>query len=504
MFLEVKKNLRAPLCTEISLAACALCAMIQGRSLSSIFCRSLEEKLCAGVLAADTIEENLSVNSFLKFFYKLPPSSRSAVRDMTFSACRRLGLLRNIASQINRTSPSPELAALQFIALDQIIEENPLRSVWVVVHQSVIAAQKNFKYAAGFLNATLRYFLRRRKELLNESEKSLTACWNFPEWWIYLLKSQYPQLWRDILIRAALPAPMTIRVHPSQNILSYSNIVLDSTGVASHPISWAPQSLVLSKALPVDLLPEWRNGAVSVQDSAAQMAAVFLAPKPGERVLDACCAPGGKTTHLLELADCRVTALDISSERMRLVHENLSRLRKNAQVIVADARYPKHWWDGVAYDKILVDAPCSGSGVVCRNPDIRWHKKPEDLTNLALLQHQILKALWPLLKEGGYLLFSTCSIFKEEGSDVVCSFLKEIQDATLIKLSKEFMFDRNQKLEKVCFEKNIWNNVSFDETSYKDVSPSGGASCQFLPLSVEQSSYHDGFFYALLEKNKAI
>ncbi|MCL4185819.1 MAG: 16S rRNA (cytosine(967)-C(5))-methyltransferase RsmB, partial [Burkholderiaceae bacterium] len=227
----------------------------------------------------------------------------------------------------------------------------------------------------------------------------------------------------------------------------------------------------------VEVLPGWHDGLVTVQDAGAQLAAPLLDPQPDERVLDACAGPGGKTTHLLELADCRVTALDLGEARLRPVRENLARLGLGqpggpghpAAVVAGDARRPQDWWDGRPFDRILVDAPCTASGIVRRHPDIRWLRRRSDLATLSRTQGEILGTLWPLLEPGGKLLFATCSVFRVEGESVVNHFLAERPDA-----KRSGLFWR--------FGGDLAEPVS-----------------QLLPVA-EPARDHDGFFYALLEK----
>ncbi|MBN9424889.1 MAG: 16S rRNA (cytosine(967)-C(5))-methyltransferase RsmB, partial [Burkholderiales bacterium] len=363
--------------------------------------------------------------------------------------------------------PAPALAALQWVALDQLLE--PLRAEGIIVDQAVAAAKKNVGMApaAGFLNATLRRFLRERQALLPAAAALDEAQWNFPSWWIKQLRDEYPRDWHRILKVSNDSPPMTLRVNRRRGTVDDYLALLAQAGRAATVVG--PQALRLAQPAAVEALPGWHDGWVSVQDAGAQLAAPLLAPQDGERVLDACAGPGGKTTHLLELAQCELTALDVGPERLRPVHENLARLGMQASVLAGDARSTAGWWDGRPFDRVLVDAPCTASGIVRRHPDIRWLRRRSDLATLSRQQAEILAGLWPVLKPGGKLLYVTCSVFRAEGESVINHFLAERQDAARVPLSWRF-------------------GNSADEPV-----------AQLLPTATEARD-HDGFFYALLEK----
>ena len=232
-----------------------------------------------------------------------------------------------------------------------------------------------------------------------------------------------------------------------------------------------PSGVTLEQARPVLELPGFAAGVVSVQDGAAQLAAPLLlsdlATRAGLHILDACAAPGGKTAHLLELADCRVTALDIDPARCERIHETLQRLGLKARVLVADAADVSAWWDGQPFDAILLDAPCTASGIVRRHPDVRWLRRESDIAQLVAIQARLLKALWPLLRPGGRLLYCTCSVFRAEGEQQIQTFLAHNTQAGLLPSPGHLM-------------------------------PSNGANGDAVPDN--PSGDHDGFYYALLEK----
>lgn len=436
---------RAPLSREIALAAAAVEALKTGRALPA----ALDGALAAAAKRAS-----------------LPEASRAAVRDMAHEAARRLGLVDALAARLNRRPPAPRLAALQAVALSQLIE--PIRAEAVIVDQAVEAARSapDTAPAAGFLNATLRRFLREREALLATVREDPVARWNHPRWWIEQLRHDHPAAWQAVLEAADSAPPMTLRVNRRRASVSDYLARLTDIGIGARQVG--EQALTLDKAVAVGALPGWNDGDVSIQDAGAQLAAPLLAPSAGERVLDACAGPGGKTTHLLELADCELTALDVDETRLAPVRENLARLGQQARLAEGDARRPEGWWDGLPFDRILVDAPCTASGIVRRHPDIRWLRQRRDIATLSARQSEILAGLWPLLKPGGKLLYATCSVFAPESEAVVAGFLASHADARRLPLRARV----------------------------------GGADesiAQLLPTSGPLRD-HDGFFYALLEK----
>jgi 16S rRNA (cytosine967-C5)-methyltransferase len=287
------------------------------------------------------------------------------------------------------------------------------------VHNAVSAAGGGWR--RGLANAVLRNFQRRRAELDAIAEAKPGARWSHPEWWIDTLRAEHPQAWQAILAASLLHPPFTLRVSSRHGTVSDYLTRLNEAGLPAHRTG--PQAVTLDKAVPVQQLPGFSEGQVSVQDAGAQWAARLLDARPGERVLDACAAPGGKTGHILELADVDLVALDVDATRLARVHDNLERLRLDATLVEGDAARPDAWWDGRPFDRILADVPCSASGVVRRNPDIKWLRRPADIAQFAAQQAVIVEALWRLLRPGGTLLYATCSIFHEENEGQVRAFL---------------------------------------------------------------------------------
>jgi len=315
-----------------------------------------------------------------------------------------------------------------------------------LVNQTVEAAKKNrnTQGQANFLNACLRRFLRERDALVLVCD-GVVAKWNHPLWWIELLQRDYPEQWQSILETNNQAAPMAVRVNVQRTSREALLAQWEQVGLAATPVG--DYGLILDKARAVQDIPGFADGLWSVQDPAAQCAAPLLlsgllltdAIAEGNkghtalRVLDACAAPGGKTAHLLELLEpgSQVIALDIDAKRCERIDQNLHRLGLKAEIVVADAAQPKTWWYGQQFDAILLDAPCSASGIVRRHPDVRWLRRASDIAQLAAIQKNLLKTLWPLLRPGGRMLFVTCSVFRQEGELQVKTFVEHNTDCTL-------------------------------------------------------------------------
>ena len=296
-----------------------------------------------------------------------------------------------------------------------------------------LAVQLRKAWAKSLLNGVLRNFLRQRENLLHDMKQDSTAASAHPPWLLQLLQQDWPNDWETIIDANNANPPMTLRVNPAHYDRDAYQGLLHENGLQCEPAKYTESGLTLVQPVGVEQLPGFSHGAVSVQDAAAQLAAQLLDAQAGERILDACAAPGGKTAHILErqpaLAD--LVALDISEERLHRVIETLSRLELDATTRTGDATQPSSWWDGQPFDRILLDAPCSASGVIRRHPDIKWLRRAEDLTQITQTQAQILAALWPLLKPGGMLLYATCSVLQQENTQQLQHFLAKHADAHL-------------------------------------------------------------------------
>lgn len=390
---------------------------------------------------------------------RLSQPDRAAVQDLSFGALRFYGLLDGVLKRLLQKPVTDELLrALLIVALYQL--QYSRNKSFVVVDHAVAAAKALGKPAAqGLVNAVLRNFLRRREMLLAEAATEDAANFNHPPWWIEKLRSQYLGDWQAMLQVANRPPPMTLRVNRRRQSVDNYLRHLAAEGVEARALGG--EAVVLERPRPVEKVPGFAEGWVSVQDRAAQYAASLMDLADGQRVLDACSAPGGKTGHLLETAEVHLIALDSDAERLKKVAGNLVRLGLSAQLKTADATAPDTWWDGRPFERILIDAPCTGSGVVRRHPDIKWARRPSDIRQFAAQQERLLNALWLTLAHGGKLLYATCAVFREENHEQIAAFLSRHRDAHSLPLGELDTIDG-----------------------------------QIIP-----DDFHDGFFYALLAKH---
>ncbi|MBS0429516.1 MAG: 16S rRNA (cytosine(967)-C(5))-methyltransferase RsmB [Proteobacteria bacterium] len=404
------------------------------------------------------------------------PALRPGVQALLFHSLRWLGRGEALRRHLAKRTPPPAADALlcTALALGWDAARAPYEP-FTLVDQTVEAAkrQSGTRAQASFINACLRRFLRERDELVAATAREPVAQWNHPRWWIERLRRAHPQAWQRVLEADNTAAPLTLRINASKTSLGQYLPALAAINLGAKKV--AETGLELDRARPVQQLPGFEAGEFSVQDAAAQLAAPLLlaglrASGAGPlRVLDACAAPGGKTAHLLERGGDRVavTALEVDAARSRRIDETLARLGLSADVRVADASRPAEWWDGQPYDGILLDAPCTASGIVRRHPDVRWLRRESDIEQLALQQAMLLAALWPLVRPGGRLLYCTCSVFREEGSGQIDAFLAHNTDARLLPSPGHLLPQRG-------------------------AGPRG--------LLENDLGEHDGFFYALLEK----
>ncbi|MFP4076815.1 MAG: 16S rRNA (cytosine(967)-C(5))-methyltransferase RsmB, partial [Halochromatium sp.] len=285
--------------------------------------------------------------------------------------------------------------------------------------------------AAGLINASLRRFQREGPALLARAERDEAARWLMPDWLLRRLRAAWPEDWEAIVTASQGRAPMFLRVNPLRTSPGEYAARLRAAEIAVETLADQPQALRLAQPVAAQALPGFSAGLVSVQDAGAQWAAPLLSPQPGERVLDACAAPGGKSAHLLEQAQGRLalTALDASAERLEAVRAQLTRLGLRARVMVGDATRPDPAWADAPYQRILLDAPCSATGVIRRHPDIKRLRREADIGPLAATQARMLDALWPLLQPGGCLLYLTCSLLPEENEAQIAGFLARQRDA---------------------------------------------------------------------------
>jgi 16S rRNA (cytosine967-C5)-methyltransferase len=424
-------------------------------------------QLTAGVIQA--VSQGVSGTAAVD---AVPVGLRPGVQALSFEVLRSMGRARALRKLLAPRAPPVASDALLCTSLALLWQPNAASyDAFTLVNQAVEAAKKtpSIKAQASFINACLRRFLRERDALDSQTERDDVARWNHPRWWIERLQKDWPDHWQAILQANNQHAPMTLRVNTRRTSRDQYLAALQSVGLVAKPV--AHSGVQLAHSVPVQKLPGFVEGWSSVQDAAAQLAAPLLLGQPGQarglRVLDACAAPGGKTAHLLEWADATVTALDVDVSRCSRIHQTLARLGLDATVLAHDAMNVAAWWDGVSFDAILLDAPCSASGIVRRHPDIRWLRRDSDIGQLVAIQARLLDALWPLLKPRGRLLYATCSVFKAEGSDQVDAFLA-----------------RNTHARKMPAPGHLLPGMATADASSTD----------------NLLGDHDGFYYALLEK----
>lgn len=354
-----------------------------------------------------------------------PDATRGAVRDHAWSTLRDYGRGDAVLRHLLHTPPPSFIRALLLIAMHRLAQRP--EQAHTIVDQAVEAARAVMPGLKGVVNGVLRNVLRQDAAVAAWCEADEAARYRHPAWWIALLRAQQPQAWETVLAAGNLNPPMALRVNRRRTSLADVQAELQAAGMDAREIG--DGGLLLAEACPVARLPGFAEGRVSVQDGGAQWAARLLDPRPGERVLDACAAPGGKSAHLLERADINLLALELDAARAQRVGANLERLGLEATVKVADCRDVGHWWDGQPFDRILADVPCSASGVVRRHPDIKWLRRRQDIAGFAAQQAEIIDALWRTLRPGGTMLYATCSVFDEENQGQIARFCQQHADA---------------------------------------------------------------------------
>jgi 16S rRNA (cytosine967-C5)-methyltransferase len=386
-------------------------------------------RLLAGCAAA--VQAVRAGRSLTDALARVDPGLRPGVQALAFHVMRRLGAATEARRLLAPRRPAPAVDALVCSALALLWpDEAPPYPAHTLVDQAVAAAQQVAPSAAGFVNAVLRRFGREQEALVAAARRTPEGRWNHPRWWVEQLRADWPAQWQALLAANDRHPPMTLRVNRRHATGAAYVARLAAAGLGGRLLDVpgaAGQTVLLDRPCPVQALPGFAAGDVSVQDAAAQRAAPLLLGAglaPGARVLDACAAPGGKTAHLLELAELDLLALDSDAERLQRVADTLQRLGLRAELRTGDAARPADWWDGRPFDAILLDAPCSASGIVRRHPDIRWLRRAADVTALAALQARLLDGLWALLKPGGRLLYATCSVFRIEGERQIDAFLQ--------------------------------------------------------------------------------
>ena len=404
-----------------------------------------------------------------------PAPMSAAVRDVCHDALRHRALIEALLARLIVRAPAPQVAGLLAVALSQLLDA--AYRDHVLVDQAVTAARadRGLRNAAGFVNAVLRSFLRRRSVLVPQLLLDDATRLNVPRWWLQRIRHDHPDRWQGALACSARRPALVLRVNQRRCSVDDYLARLQAQSMAATRVG--PCAVQLQRPCPVERIPGFADGWVSVQDAGAQLAAPWLQAADSMRVLDACAAPGGKTGHLAELTDARVDAVELDAGRAGLISDNLTRLGlmgPRVRVLRADACDVSSFWDGQPYQRILLDAPCTGSGIVRRHPDIPWLRRQADVAQLATIQRGLLDALWPLLAPAGRLLYVVCSVFLEEADQQADSFLERHPDARLTPLPGTQ--HGSLQLLPSCAE-------------FVEPGPPLG-----LPFE------HDGFFFALFEK----
>lgn len=402
-------------------------------------------KLTARAVAARIIKQVLLQQASLTSLFaeqlpQLPDNERSLCQQLCYGVLRWQPQLQAISDQLLKKpfkNKDLDIAALILCGLYQ------LRSMRVPEHAAIsetVNASKALgkNWASGLINASLRNYQRQQQQLEVVLAENDVATYAHPEWLVNRFKYDWPENWQAALDANNQQAPMILRVN--ENHFSRDDYVelLAKEDIKASPIKACKQAILLESACDVYELPNFTDGAVSVQDGAAQLVADLLQIESGQHILDACAAPGGKTGHILEsAAKLSVTALDIDEKRLAFVEQNLQRLNVSATLIAANASEVETWWDGNPFDRILIDAPCSGTGVIRRHPDIKQLRREQDIHNLAIQQRELLEQLWSLLKPDGLLVYTTCSAFKEENEHQIRDFLQRHPEAEELRPATE-------------------------------------------------------------------
>ena len=420
--------------------------------------------------AVDNVHHGMSLDDALaRVDDGSPLRGRALVQELAYGTLRHWGTLDALAQRLTvKPAEEPLLRALVNVALYQL--DYTRAPAFAVVDRAVEAASELSRPAAKrWVNAVLRRYLRERSTLAQAVRRDAVARWSYPRWWIARIKADYPSDWQSILEAGNARPPLTLRVNPRVTTRERLIAMLAEQAITSNPVG--ESGLIVDPPRPISALPGYSEGAFSVQDAGAQIAAPLLDVSDGMHVLDACAAPGGKTSHLRELADVEVLALDRDARRLARLTDNLERLRlagPKTSAVCGDAGDPSKWWDGRPFDRILADVPCSASGVVRRHPDGKWLRRSADIAAFVREQRRILDGLWPALASGGKLLYATCSLFRAENEEQIDAF----QSAHPGALRETLTFS-------------------------PEVRHDGG---QLLPSSSAAVHNQDGFFYALLRK----
>lgn len=387
-------------------------------------------RLEAVKITASLLSRRGSLTSLLatRISSTLSSADQGFIKALCYATFRHIFPLRFILKQLLRKplkAADIELEAILLIGLCQLFYMPNIPPHAVVSTAVSLCRTIRKEWATGLVNAVLRNAQREHDSLLGKCEQNDEASTGFPAWLLSRLKKEWPDHWKELVAAAQHQPPMTLRLNLNQTSKQEYLAELTAAGLSGQTFDWSPTALQLSAPTNPENLPGFLTGKVSVQDAGAQFAATLLDAQPGMRVLDACSAPGGKTGHLLEITPkLGLFAIDNDARRLARVEQNIRRLGQSAQLRQADATQPELWWDQHQFDCILLDAPCSGTGVLRRHPDILWLRTPAEINTLAILQQRMLTALWPLLKPGGILVYATCSILAQENQSMIAQWIQ--------------------------------------------------------------------------------
>ncbi|HED36049.1 MAG TPA: 16S rRNA (cytosine(967)-C(5))-methyltransferase RsmB [Gammaproteobacteria bacterium] len=443
------------------------------------------------------LKDGQSLSSLNHLTDNMEPADSAFARMLSFGVLRFYQQLQGLLKPLMKKPLKAKDLDIQLTLLTGLYQIMHTRVPdYAVVDTAVKQIRKSRKkWAASMVNGVLRNFIRQQQSLIDGLQTE-EALFSHPQWIIDRLKQDWPESkpvnWQTILTANLSQAPMTLRINPQRCTHQDFLTALEKDGeLTAEPITGIPSALILKEPRDVKQLPGFHQGWFSVQDAGAQLAARILQPAPADRILDACAAPGGKTAHLYEIQpDIQLTALDISATRLQRVEENSQRLGFKPQLLAADAADTDRWWQGELFDKILLDVPCSATGVIRRHPDIKQLRRADDIQTLVELQREILLKNWLLLKPGGRLLYATCSVFKAENQQQIEWFLDNTADAQLI----DIMHQTELSLPAENISTTGVGLQLFPSTGESSGNNSGEDA-------TGQKMNNDGFYYALLEKN---
>lgn len=431
----------------------------------------MNSRSLAALVLVEVLDRGITLDHALKAHGDdLPPRDQAFLQELCYGVLRWLPRLRYQLGLLLQKPLKTENHDIECLLLNGLYQILYLRTPDHAAVSACVDSSRelNKAWAGKLVNAVLRRAIRERETLENSVADIPAALYAHPKWLLKRLQKDWPEDWQQIVNANNQRAPLCVRVNSRRTGRDSYAAALRDAGLASEPHDYAPEALIVTPAVTAEMLPGFSDGLVSVQDAAAQLATDLLDLQPGQRVLDACAAPGGKTAHILEHQPQlgELVAVESSADRLQRLRGGLERLQLHAELVHADARRPQEWWDGTAFDRILLDAPCTGTGVIRRHPDIKYHRDARAVETAVELQHELLTALWPLLALGGKLLYATCSVLPAENMDMISAFLDVHPDAREVPIA------------------TAWGRVA-------------GAGRQILPGDTDM----DGFFYACLSKH---